>query len=225
VQQTITILHVDEAIAVVAKRTGVPTQPDRSGDASALELAERSVGGRLYVVHRIDRPASGLVVFARSSDAAGALSRAIQAGRVARRYWAIVEGHPDDDRGEIDTGIVFDRRTNRSRVVPTGKRARLRYAVLARGERYTLVQVALQTGRHHQIRAQLAHAVSPIRGDVKYGARRTLPGGGIALHAVGLRFPHPLTGKPFTCVAPPPADRLWEALLAAAPAGSPFSDP
>ena len=220
-----TIVYVDEAIVVVAKRAGVPTQPDRSGDASALLLAERSVGAPLFVVHRIDRPASGLVVFARSSRVARVLSEGLQAGRVERRYWAIVEGHPRDDRGEIHTGIEFDRRANRSRVVPTGKPAHLRYAVLARGERYSLVEVELETGRHHQIRAQLAHALRPIRGDVKYGAHRTLPGGGIALHAVGLRFPHPRTGDLGTYVAPPPDDRLWQALLAASSVRRPFSDP
>jgi len=138
----------------------------------------------------------------------------MQTGAVERRYWAIVEGTALPESGALANRIGFDRRRNRSFVAESGKPARLRYTVRARGERYTLLEIVLDTGRHHQIRVQLAEAGSPIRGDLKYGARRSQPEGGIALHAVALRFPHPLSGEMLSFFAPPPSGSLWDALAA-----------
>ncbi|HKJ85941.1 MAG TPA: RluA family pseudouridine synthase [Spirochaetia bacterium] len=207
----IEILYSDAAVIVMTKATGLPSQPDTSGEESALSLAEAALG-TVYPVHRIDRPASGLLLLAPHSHAAARLSTMMQSGAIERRYWAIVEGTSLPEEGELTGRIAFDRRRNKSFMAANGKPARLRYTVRTRGERYTLLEVVLDTGRHHQIRVQLADAGSPIRGDLKYGARRSQPGGGIALHAVALRFPHPLSGEMLSFFAPPPAGSLWDAL-------------
>ncbi len=220
----ITLLHSDSAVIVIAKATGLPSQPDRSGEESALSLAESTLGHPVHPVHRIDRPASGLLLLAAHSDAAARLSALMQTGAIERRYWAIVEGTSIPQSGAFESRIVFDRRTNKSFVAAKGKPARLRYTVRTRGERYTLLEVVLDTGRHHQIRVQLAAAGCPIRGDLKYGARRSQPGGGIALHAVALRFPHPFTGETLSFFAPPPAGSLWDALASGLGPETPLSD-
>ncbi|MFW6288756.1 MAG: RluA family pseudouridine synthase [Spirochaetota bacterium] len=208
----ITILHSDAAVSVLTKAPGLPSQPDKSGEESALSLAESILGRALHPIHRIDRPASGLLLLGGDSDAAARLSALMQDASIERRYWAIVEGTSLAESGELASRIAFDRRRNKSFVAANGKPARLRYTVRTRGERYTLLEVVLDTGRHHQIRVQLAEAGAPIRGDLKYGARRSQPGGGIALHAVALRFPHPFSGEMLSFFAPPPSDSLWDAL-------------
>ncbi len=212
----IAVIHADDAFVVVAKRPGLPSQPDQSGDPSALTLAEERVGSRLWPVHRIDRPASGLLMFACSTGMAGTLSRMLQSGAIERCYWAIVAGEVSPDQGNLVDRLDHDRRLNRTHVRQRGRQATLRYSVRARGDRYTLVEVVLETGRHHQIRAQFAHAGWPVRGDVKYGATRTLPGGGISLHAVRLSFRDPRTAQRLTFIAPPPSEPLWVALVRAA---------
>lgn len=211
---SVEIVWNDDHLVVIRKDPGVPSQPDPSGDPSALELAASTLGVRLHPVHRIDRPAGGLLLAAASSEAAATLSRMLRDGSVERRYWAIVEGVVAEEGGRLEHALRTNRRTNRSYVDPRGRRAILTWRARCRGDRYTLVEVALETGRHHQIRAQLAAAIAPIRGDLKYGARRSLAGGGIALHAVGLRLAHPAHGEPRTFVAPVPDDPLWNALAA-----------
>ena len=217
------VIYHDDEFAVVCKALGIPSQPDKSGDPSALSIAEEILGRRLLPVHRIDRPASGLLILACGRRAAERLSAMLREGAMERRYWAIVEGLPENDGGEMEGSISFDRHRNRSTIDSGGKPARLRYAVRTRGERYSLLEILLQTGRHHQIRVQLSAASWPVRGDLKYGARRSLPGGGIALHAVSLRFAHPATGAECRFSARPPADRLWDALAAGLEADAPFS--
>ena len=211
-QIPIGIVHTDERIVVVSKAPGVPSQPDPSGDPSALELAAERVGGRLFPVHRIDRPASGLLLFARTASAAAELSALFRCGAVQRRYWAIVAGRVEPTAGSLQNPLNHDRSRNRSVIRPGGKPASLTYEVRAIGQRYTLLEITLQTGRHHQIRAQLAHAGWPIRGDLKYGARRSLPGGGISLHAVSLLLPDSYPGRPLSFSATPPEDTLWHEL-------------
>jgi 23S rRNA pseudouridine1911/1915/1917 synthase len=217
----LSIIHANDSFVVVSKRAGLPSQPDPTGDPSALTLAERQIGSPLWPVHRIDRPASGLLVFARSAGMAGTLSSILQSGRIDRRYWAVVPGTVAPDQGVLIDRLYHDRRLNKSFIRQEGSLATLRYAVRARGERYALLEIVLETGRHHQIRAQLAHAGWPVRGDVKYGARRTLRAGGICLHAVRLTFPHPVTDDQQTFVAPPPPDPLWDALTGGLAPGMP----
>ncbi len=208
------IIHADAVLAVVCKAPGVPAQPDRTGDPSALALAEARLGSTLWPVHRIDRPASGIVLYARTSEAAADLSTQLASGGIERRYWTLAAATRLPDSGELTGRIVHDRRMNKSFVRTEGKESALHYRVRGRGERYTLLEITLKTGRHHQIRAQLAHEGWPVRGDVKYGARRTLPGGGICLHAVLISLTHPLTGERLTWTARPPSDPLWDALCA-----------
>ncbi|MFW5716348.1 MAG: RluA family pseudouridine synthase [Spirochaetota bacterium] len=211
-ENQVEIVHADDSLVVVAKAPGVPSQDDPSGAESALALSERVLGRTLHPVHRLDRPASGLLLFAAAADAAASLSRMLRDGKIERRYWAIVEGSVEPEHAELRHYLHHDRKRNKSYVTATGKPAVSRYEIRARGERYTLLEVELETGRHHQVRAQLAAIGSPIRGDLKYGARRSLPTGGIGLLAVGLAFLHPADGTVRRFVASPPDDALWNAL-------------
>ena len=154
------------------------------------------------------------MLFAKTSKALVRLNEMIREGRIRKTYWALTERTPDPESGELLHYILRDGRTNRSRAfdAPKGdaKQARLRYATLGVGTRYTLVEVELITGRHHQIRAQLSKIGCPIRGDLKYGAKRSLPGGGISLHSRRVEFEHPVRRSPVSVTAPVPAgDNLW----------------
>ena len=157
---------------------------------------------------------SGAVLFAKTSKALTRLNEMIREGRIRKIYWALTEQAPDPLSGELCHYILRDGRANRSRACDApkadAKQARLRYATLGAGTHYTLVEVELLTGRHHQIRAQLSKIGCPIRGDLKYGARRSLPGGGISLHSRRVEFEHPVRREPVSVTAPAPADdNLW----------------
>ena len=203
------ILYEDNHLLIVNKRCGDLVQPDPSGESALEDQIKAFIKGRdakpgevfLGVVHRIDRPVSGVVLFAKTSKALVRLNEMIREGRIHKIYWALTEATPDG-------------KTHRSRAcdAPKGdaKEARLRYATLGAGTNYTLVEVELLTGRHHQIRAQLSKIGCPIRGDLKYGARRSLPGGGISLHSRRVEFEHPVRREPLSVTAPVPAgDNLW----------------
>ncbi len=149
------------------------------------------------VVHRIDRPVSGLVIFARTSKALERLNRMLRDGEIHKTYWALVEGHPEREEAELENWLFSDGRINKTFIADSGHRdaklSRLRYRTIARGDRYTLLEVNLLTGRKHQIRAQLAAIGHPIKGDLKYGARRSNPDGGISLQAHSIGFIHPVS--------------------------------
>lgn len=216
------ILYEDNHIMVVNKLAGDLVQPDPSGE-SALEneikeFLKRRDGkaGNVFlgVVHRIDRPVSGAVLFAKTSKALTRLNEMLRRGEITKTYWAVTEASPSPEEGELRHWLLRDGRTNRSHVYssPKGdaKEARLRYRMLCRSDRYTLVEVELLTGRHHQIRAQLAKIGCPIKGDLKYGAKRSNPDGGISLHSRCVEFVHPVKKEPVRIVAPVPAgDNLW----------------
>ena len=216
------ILYEDNHLLVVNKRCGDLVQPDKSG-GSALEdrikayLKRRdSKPGEVFlgVVHRIDRPVSGAVLFAKTSKALARLNEMIREGRIGKRSWALTERRPEPESGELCHYILRDGKTNRSKAcdAPKGdaKQARLRYATLGASARYTLVEIELLTGRHHQIRAQLSKIGCPIRGDLKYGARRSNPDGGISLHSRSVSFEHPVRHEPVAVTAPVPSgDNLW----------------
>ncbi len=216
------ILFEDNHLLVVDKRCGDLVQPDPSGESALEDQIKAYIKVRdakpgdvfLGVVHRIDRPVSGAVLFAKTSKALVRLNEMIREGRIRKVYWALTENRPQTESGELCHYILRDGRTNRSRAFdaprPQAKEARLRYRVIGAGTRYTLVEVELLTGRHHQIRAQLAKIGCPIRGDLKYGARRSLPGGGISLHSRRVEFGHPVRREPVVVTAPVPAgDNLW----------------
>ena len=216
------VLFEDNHCLAVCKPAGLLTQGDRTGDptllaAAAAYLRQRySKPGRVFVgvVHRLDRPVSGVVLFARTSKAAARLAAQFRDGSVGKRYWALVEKAPSPAVGTLEHLLAKDPKTNRTRVVPTGRagarRARLRYRVLARHPGGTLVEVEPESGRSHQIRVQLAAAGAVIVGDVRYGSQRRL-GSMLALHAARLEFEHPTRRERIVVEAPlPPA---WQVLL------------
>lgn len=216
------ILYEDNHLIAVNKHCGELVQPDPDG-TRALEdeikdfLRRRDAKpGNVFlgVVHRIDRPVSGVVLFAKTSKALARLNEMLRKGEFDKRYWAVVEHRPEPESGELHGYILRDGRSNRSYIYDTPRReakeALLRYRVLAASDRYTLVEVELLTGRHHQIRAQLSKAGWPIKGDLKYGARRSNPDGGILLHSRSMEFEHPVRHERVRIVAPAPeGDALW----------------
>ncbi len=216
------IIYEDNHLLVVNKKCGDLVQPDPQG-TSALEdqikayIKERDAKpGDVFlgVVHRIDRPVSGVVLFAKTSKALARMNEKIRLGEVTKRYWAVVESTPSPEKGSLRHYILRDTKQNRSRAYdaqkPQSKEARLNYEVLGASKNYSLVEVELLTGRHHQIRAQLSKIGSPIKGDLKYGAKRSNVGGGISLHSRKMSFEHPTTKERVEIVAPTPKDdSLW----------------
>ena len=216
------ILYEDNHLLVVNKRCGDLVQPDPSGQSALEDQIKAYIKRRdakpgevfLGVVHRIDRPVSGAVLFAKTSKALVRLNEMIRSGEIRKTYWAVTEQRPDPLEGELRHWVLRDGRTNRSRACdapkPDTKEARLRYRTLGASTNYTLVEGELLTGRHHQIRAQLAKIGCPIKGDLKYGARRSNPDGGISLHSRAIEFTHPVRREPVRVTAPVPAgDNLW----------------
>jgi 23S rRNA pseudouridine1911/1915/1917 synthase len=219
---TLDVLYEDNHCLAVNKPAGVPSQGDETGSESLVDLVTRYLRlrygkpGNVYVglLHRLDRPTSGVVLLAKTSKAAGRLSAQFRAGTIAKVYWAIVEGEPARSEGEWIDRLEKDRRINRSRVVmdgnSEGKEARVAFRVLERWAGVTKLELRPETGRSHQLRAQLAARGMPIMGDVKYGARTRIVaadgGGRVALHAREMTFTHPTRGEAIVVVAPVPAD-------------------
>lgn len=215
------ILYEDNHLLVVNKHAGDLVQPDPSGESALEDQIKAYIKVRdqkpgevfLGVVHRIDRPVSGAVLFAKTSKALSRLNEMIRSGAIHKIYWALTETRPEPEEGSLCHYIVRDGKSNRSRAYDTpkadAKQARLNYVVRGASTHYTLVEVELLTGRHHQIRAQLSKIGCPIKGDLKYGARRSNPDGGISLHSRSVSFEHPVRKEPLTVVAPVPHDNLW----------------
>ena len=217
------ILYEDNHLLVVNKRCGDLVQPDPNG-SSALEneikeflKVRDSKPGDVFlgVVHRIDRPVSGGVLFAKTSKALSRLNEPLRKGEIHKVYWAVVESRPEQEQATLKHYILRDGRSNRSFCYaspkPEAKEARLQYVTLGCSDRYTLVEVNLLTGRHHQIRAQLSKIGCPIKGDLKYGAKRSNAGGGISLHSRTIEFVHPVRKEAIKIVAPVPKDdNLWQ---------------
>lgn len=216
------ILYEDNHLLVVNKHSGDLVQPDPSGESALEDQIKAFIkrrdekAGRVFlgVVHRIDRPVSGAVLFAKTSKALTRLNEMIREGQIRKTYWALVEERPEAEQGSLTHHIVRDGRTNRSRAYLKPKRdskeARLNYTLIGAGTHYTLLEVELLTGRHHQIRAQLSAVGCPIRGDLKYGAKRSLPNGGISLHSRRIGFDHPVRHEWIEVTAPvPKGDNLW----------------
>lgn len=216
------ILFEDNHIMIVNKPFGQPTQSDESGDLSLEDEIKGFIKERdekpgnvfLGVVHRIDRPVSGAVIFAKSAKALRRLNEMIKERDLAKTYWAIVETKPPTETGELLHYVGRSTKQNRSAAYDTpregAKLARLTYELVCVSQNFYLLQVELITGRHHQIRAQLSKVGMPIKGDLKYGSPRSNKVGGICLHARRVSFEHPVTKKKIEVTAPvPQVDNLW----------------
>jgi len=216
------VVYEDNHIIIVSKDSGEIVQGDKTGDAPLTEAVKAYVKekyakpGNVFigVAHRLDRPVSGLVVFARTSKALARLNDMFHNGEVRKTYWAITANCPQEEEGELTHWLVRNEKQNKSYAydheVPRSKKAVLRYRVIAHSDRYHLVEVELLTGRHHQIRCQLAAIGCPIKGDLKYGAKRSNPDGSISLLARSVEFVHPVSKQHISVQAPLPADRLWQ---------------
>ncbi len=227
------VLYVDNHLLAVYKPAGLLVQGDPSGDPCLLDLAKRWIKdryqkpGNVFVgmVHRLDRPVSGLVLLARTSKAASRVSAAFRENRVRKIYLAVVEGRPKNTTGTLIHGVMR-RETGPVAVYPVDtpgtQRAELHYRTLACAKDSSLLAVHLKTGRKHQIRAQLAHMGCPILGDVRYGASEALEQRAIALHAWKLVLPHPTKGETVDLSCPVPMNWPWSAAMDDLSLSSPF---
>lgn len=215
------VIYEDNHIIIVSKRSGEIVQGDKTGDRTLADDVKQYVKEKyakpgnvfLGVVHRLDRPVWGLVVFAKTSKALSRLNDMFRTGDVHKTYWAITQNCPAEPEAVLTDWISRNEKQNKSYVydheVPGSKKAMLHYKVIGRSDNYTLVEVNLMTGRHHQIRCQLANIGCPIKGDLKYGARRSNPDGSISLLARKIEFVHPVSKEKIYAEAPLPDDRLW----------------
>ena len=227
------VIYEDNHIIIVYKESGEIVQGDKTGDLPLSETVKAYIKEKydkpgevfLGVVHRLDRPVAGLVVFARTSKALTRLNRMFAEGEVHKTYWAIVEKRRSNSQLSIINyqfsillthWLTRNEQQNKSYAydheVPRSKRAVLKYRVIGHSDNYSLLEVNLMTGRHHQIRCQLAKMGCPIRGDLKYGAPRSNPDGSISLLSRRVEFIHPVSKLPIVVEAPIPADNLWQAL-------------
>lgn len=217
------ILYEDNHLLVVNKHAGDLVQADADGETGLEDAIKAFIRRRdskpgdvfLGVTHRIDRPVSGAVVFAKTSKALVRLNEMIRNGEIDKTYWVITEDLPPEQEGTLVHHIVRDTRQNRSRAHESPKKdskeARLTYRMIAGSKNYYLFEVKLLTGRHHQIRAQFSKIGTPIKGDLKYGAKRSNPDGGISLHSRKVSFIHPVRKEPLEVIAPVPTnDNLWK---------------
>lgn len=217
------LVYEDNHLIIVFKESGEIVQGDKTGDEPLSEAVKRYIKekyqkpGNVFigVVHRLDRPVSGLVVFAKTSKALSRLNMMFRNGDVHKTYWAIVKDAPMHEEGTLENWIVRNEQQNKSYAydheVPNSKKAVLKYHVINRSKHYCLLEVNLLTGRHHQIRCQLAHIGCPIKGDLKYGFPRSNPDGGISLLSRRVEFVHPVSKETISAVSPLPADALWKA--------------
>lgn len=216
------VLYEDNHIIIVNKAASEIVQGDKSGDMPLSEMVKAYIKEKynkpgavfLGVVHRLDRPVSGVVVFARTSKALERLNAMFREGkRIKKTYWAIVKQRPAEPEAELVHYLVRNEKQNKSYAYASersdAKRSVLSYRLLGSMENYHLLEVSLQTGRHHQIRCQLAKIGSPIKGDLKYGAERSNPNGSISLHARRIQFEHPVSKMQIDVVAPVPDDSVW----------------
>jgi 23S rRNA pseudouridine1911/1915/1917 synthase len=221
------VLYEDNHIIIVNKAASEIVQGDKTGDIPLSELVKSYIKEKyekpgavfLGVVHRLDRPVSGVVVFARTSKALERLNAMFrEGGRIKKTYWAIVKNRPVEPEAELVHYLVRNEKQNKSYAYAAerkdAKRSVLSYRLLASMDNYHLLEVALQTGRHHQIRCQLSKIGSPIKGDLKYGAERSNPDGSISLHARRIQFEHPVSKVLIDVVAPVPNDSVWRSAKA-----------
>jgi 23S rRNA pseudouridine1911/1915/1917 synthase len=220
-----TVVYEDNHLIIVHKSASEIVQGDKTGDTPLAETVKAYLKekyqkpGNVFigVTHRLDRPVSGLVVFAKTSKALTRLNEMFRTSEVKKTYWAIVKQCPPQMEGELVHYLVRNEKQNKSyaydREVPNSKKAILHYRVIGHSENYFLLEVDLKTGRHHQIRCQLAKMGCPIKGDLKYGAPRSNPDGSICLHSRRVQFTHPVSKVHIDVTAPVPEGNLWNGFV------------
>lgn len=216
------VVYEDNHIIIVYKESGEIVQGDKTGDTPLSEMVKAYIKEKyakpgmvfLGVVHRLDRPVSGLVMFARTSKALRRLNDMFRNGDIHKTYWAVVQDKPEEKEDVLEHWLVRNEEKNKSfayyHEVPRSKKAILKYRLIGQSDNYYLLEVNLLTGRHHQIRCQLAAIDCPIKGDLKYGAKRSNPDGSISLLAHRLDFIHPVSKEHIVVESPLPQDNLWQ---------------
>lgn len=209
------VIYEDNHLIIVNKRCGEIVQGDKTGDKPLSEsvkeyLKEKySKPGNVFcgVIHRLDRPVSGIVILAKTSKALERMNRMFRDGDISKRYWVLVEGKVKDSEGSLESWLISNERKNKTYIsdmnAPGAKLARLEYRTIAVGDKYSLLEINLLTGRKHQIRAQLSNIGHPVKGDLKYGARRSNPDGGISLQSHSVKFIHPVSKETIDIEIPP----------------------
>lgn len=218
------VLYEDNHIIIINKRVGDIVQGDKTGDKPLSEVVKEYIAekynktGKVFigVVHRLDRPTSGIVIFARTSKALERLNKMLREKTIKKTYWAVVKNPPQIPNDTLINYLKKNPKNNKStafsREAKETKRAVLHYKTINKSDTYTLLEIDLETGRHHQIRCQLANIGSPIKGDLKYGFNRSNKDGGIHLHARKIEFTHPVKKETISFIAPITKDVVWEAL-------------
>lgn len=216
-----TVVYEDNHIIIVNKNSSEIVQGDKTGDTPLSEIVKQYLKekynkpGNVFigVTHRLDRPVSGLVIFAKTSKVLPRLNEMFKNSEVKKTYWAIVKNCPKEMEGELVHFLTRNEKQNKSyasdKEVKDSKQAILHYKLIGRSQNYFLLEIDLKTGRHHQIRCQLAKMGCPIKGDLKYGSPRSNPDGSICLHARKVSFLHPVSKEPIHVEAPVPEDNLW----------------
>ncbi|MBK5194423.1 MAG: RluA family pseudouridine synthase [Proteiniphilum sp.] len=220
------ILHEDNHLIIVNKAPSEIVQGDKTGDKPLSEIIKEYLKekynkpGNVFcgVTHRLDRPTSGVVVFAKTSKALSRLNDMFRNGEVDKTYWAVVKNRPEKDEDKLTHYLIKNEKNNKSTAYeiekPHTKKAVLHYKLISASQKYFLLEIDLETGRHHQIRCQLAKIGCPIKGDLKYGAERSNPDGSISLHARTISFIHPVSKEKIEVTAPLPEENLWRAFEA-----------
>jgi len=219
------VLYQDNHLIAVNKTNSDLVQGDRTGDVALDQTIRQYLKekynkpGNVYlgVIHRLDRPVSGVVLFAKTSKALSRMNKLFKEKQVEKTYWAIVKNLPDPPSSDLTHYLVRNPKKNKSFSFDTPRKdareASMTYTTLSSSDRYHLLEIYLHTGRHHQIRSQLSRIGSPIKGDLKYGFDRSNQDGGICLHARKIHFIHPVRKSPLTIIADPPSDNLWDFFL------------
>ncbi len=223
-KENLQVLYEDNHIIVVNKRVGDIVQGDKTGDKPLSEIVKQYIKDKynkpgevfLGVVHRLDRPTTGIVMFARTSKALTRLNEIFKNRETQKTYWALVKNKPSLPEATLTHYLTRNEKSNTSKAhakeISGSKKASLTYKVIKNLTNYTALEIDLHTGRHHQIRCQLSAIGSPIKGDLKYGADRSNPDGGICLHARKLLLTHPVTKNILEIIAPVPDDALWRSI-------------
>ena len=224
-KENLQILFEDNHIIIVNKRAGDITQGDKTGDKPLSDVVKEYIKdkydkpGNVYlgVVHRLDRPTSGIIIFAKTSKSLERLNKMLREKTINKTYWAVVKNHPKKEKDTLINFLKKNPKNNKSTAYPKeidgSKKAILHYAVIKKLDNYSLIEVDLETGRHHQIRSQLSNIGCPIKGDLKYGFDRSNKDGSIHLHARRIQFIHPVTKEQVTVTAPTPKEVIWNACL------------